>query len=212
MSTANLLDRTSVWAGFAGVIGGVALAAAYILHPPSAPPATVASALWVWIHVGFMVSLLCGIFLLLALLRSYLRVGGDVRGLVGFACAVTSLVFVFGLDYAEVFIFPTLAVEFPEVVETYGDGTMMPSVAFAFPITGILFVIGFVLFAAELYRTSAVSRGAAVLTIIGTIGFGIGLSGLLPMIVVRIGATVFGAGLVWLGVSLIRSYRGADSS
>ena len=119
--------------------------------------------------------------------------------------AVTSLVFVFGLDYAEVFIFPTLAVEFPEVVELYGDGTMMPSVAFAFPITGVLFVVGFVLFGRELYRTRAVDKGAALLTIIGTVVFGIGLSGLLPMIVVRVGSVIFGAGLVWLGVSLYRT-------
>ncbi len=30
----------------------------------------------------------------------------------------------------------------------------------------------------------------------------IGLSGLAPMIVVRIGAVIFGAGLAWLGISL----------
>jgi len=38
--------------------------------------------------------------------------------------------------------------------------------------------------------------------IAGTIVFGIGLSGILPMIVVRTGSVIFGAGLVWLGVSL----------
>ena len=93
-----------------------------------------------------MVSLLAGIFLLLALLEQYFRSGGGAVGFLGFAMALISLVFVFGLDYSEVFIFPTLAVEFPEVVERYGDGTMMPSVAFAFPATDVLFLIGFVLF------------------------------------------------------------------
>ncbi|MDX2313760.1 MAG: hypothetical protein QNL90_06800 [Gammaproteobacteria bacterium] len=98
--------------------------------------------------------------------------------------ATVSLVLVFGLDYSEVFIFPTLAVEFPSVVERYGDGTMMPSVAFAFPLTGVLFLAGFVLFGWQLYRVGAVNKGAAMLTIVGTIVFGIGLSGILPMIVV----------------------------
>jgi len=197
-----LIDRLVAWAGLGGIVGGVALAAAYLLHPPHASPEIVASAFWISIHVGFMVSLLAGIFLLFALLRRYFQSGGGMVGFAGFAMAVVSLVFVFGLDYAEVFIFPTLAVEYPEVVSRYGDGTMMPSVAFAFPATGILFVAGFLLFGSQLYRTEAVARGASLLTIVGTVLFGAGLSGLFPMLVVRIGATVFGAGLIWLGLSL----------
>ena len=190
------------WAGIIGVIGGVALAAAYLTHPPDAPPETVASALWICIHVSFMVSLIGGIFLLFALLIQYFRSGGGIAGFIGFAMAVISLVFVFGLDYAEVFIFPTLAVEFPGVVKKYGAGTMMPSVAFAFPLTGLLFLAGFILFAWQLYRTNAVAKGASLLTIIGTIVFGVGLSGFVPMIVVRIGSVLFGGGLVSLGMSL----------
>ena len=58
---------------------------------------------------------------------------GGVAGFAAFAMALLSLVFVFGLDYSEVFIFPNLATEFPAVVARYGDGTMMPSVAFAIP-------------------------------------------------------------------------------
>jgi hypothetical protein len=149
-----------------------------------------------------MISLLAGIFLLIALLSRYFRSGGGMSGFVGLALAVISLVFVFGLDYSEVFIFPTMAVEFPEVVEKYGDGTTMPSVAFAFPVTGLIFLVGFVLFAWQLYRTNAVVKGAALLTIVGTIVFTIGLSGMFPMIVVRVGAVVFGAALAWLGMSL----------
>lgn len=201
-ATAATINSLTRWAGLLGVIGGVTLAAAYLAHPPSAPPETVASTLWTWVHIGFMISLMSGIFLLFALLTRYFRSGGGLAGFIGFVMAVVSLVFVFGLDYAEVFIFPTLAVEFPEVVIKYGDGTMMPSVAFAFPLTGLLFLAGFVLFSWELYRTSAVGKGAALLTLVGTIVFAIGLSGLAPMIVVRTGSVLFGAGLVWLGLSL----------
>lgn len=189
-------------AGPAGVVGGLALAAAYLTHPPQAPPATVASTAWIWIHVGFMISLVCGIFLLIALLARYFQCGGTMSGFVGFALALVSLVFVFGLDYSEVFIFPTLAVEFPDVVTRYGDGTSMPSVSFAFPLTGVLFLVGFVLFSSQLGRTGAVGPAACWLTIVGTVIFGAGLSGLFPMIVVRIGAVVFGAGLAALGLNL----------
>ena len=96
-------------------------------------PAIVASAAWIWIHAGFMASLLAGIFLLMALLQRYFAAGGGIAGFAGFAMALVSLVFVFGLDYAEAFIFPTLAVEFPAVVHAYGDGTSMPSVAWIAP-------------------------------------------------------------------------------
>ena len=200
--TTAIFDTLRRCAGLAGIIGGIALAAAYLAHPPNAPPETVASARWIAIHVGFMVSLISGVFLLMALLGQYLRCGGGMAGFIGFAMAIISLIFVFGLDYAEVFIFPTLAIEFPEVIKRYGDGTAMPSIAFAFPLTGLLFVAGFIVFSWQLYRTKAVMRGASLLSIIGTIVFGIGLSGLVPMIIVRAGAVLFGAGLIWLGISL----------
>jgi hypothetical protein len=206
-ATNSVIERLIRLGGVGGIIGGVALAAAYLAHPSEAPPETVASGLWIWVHAGFMLSLITGIFLLLALLDRYFRAGGGLSGFIGFAMATVSLVLVFGLDYSEVFIFPTLAVEFPSVVERYGDGTMMPSVAFAFPLTGVLFLAGFVLFGWQLYRVGAVNKGAAMLTIVGTIVFGIGLSGILPMIVVRTGSVIFGAGLVWLGVSLRKISR-----
>lgn len=201
--TTATIDTLLRWAGIAGIIGGMALAAAYLTHPPDAPPETVASTLWFWVHIGFMVSLLFGIFLLFALLTVFFRAGGGLAGFIGFAMAVISLVFVFGLDYAEVFIFPTLAQEFPEVIEKYGDGTMMPSIAFTFPLTGLLFLVGFILFSWQLFRTHAVAKGASVLTMIGTLVFGIGLSGMVSMLVVQIGSVLFGAGLVWLGLCLL---------
>ena len=199
---ADVIDNLVKMAGPLGVVGGFALAAAYVLHPPAAPPEAVASVSWILIHIGFMVSLLAGIFLLIALLVRYFQAGGGNLGFLGFAMAIVSLMFVFGLDYAEVFIFPVLASEFPDTIRRYGDGTTMPSVAFAFPITGVVFMAGFVLFGRELYRTRAVSPAQAFLLIFGTAVFAIGLSGLPPMIVVRGGACLFGASLAWLGMEL----------
>ncbi len=205
VAISRMTDRLTRWAAVAGIVGGLALAAAYLAHPPSAPPETVASQAWLWIHAGFLVSLISGVFLLVALFGVYLRAGGGMSGFAGFALAMISLVLVAGLDYSEIFIFPTLAVEYPEVVERYGDGTSMPSVAFAFPVTGVMFLVGFVLFAWQLLAVSAVGRSAAVVTIVGTVVFAIGLSGLLPIVVVRTGAVIFGAGLCLLGGSLWRS-------
>ncbi len=204
-----VIDSLTKWAGVCGLLGGPALAAAYLAHPPSAPPEVVASAFWIWVHAGFMASLLGGVFLLIGLLGRYFQNGGGYFGFAGFAFAIVSLIFVFGLDYAEVFIFPTLAVTFPEVVVRYGDGTSMPSVAFAFPAAGVMFLIGFVFFSWALLKTNVISRGAAYLTIVGTVVFTLGLSGFFPMIVVKTGATLFGGALVWLGVTLWRNHSKA---
>ena len=123
-------------------------------------------------------------------------------GVISCSMAIISLVFIFGLDYSEVFIFPTIAVEFPHVVWKYGDGTIMPSVAFAFPLSGILFLVGYLLFSYELMKTECVSKRSAILLMLGTLVFGIGLSGLFPIAIVRIGSILFGAGLIYTGLSL----------
>lgn len=203
-SPAVMTENCIRWAGGPGMVGGPTLAAAYLLHPPMSTPTIVAGALWAAVHIGFMTALICGVVLLCALFGRYLKSGGRYVGLAGFVMAVTSLLFVFGSDHAEVFIFPTMAVEFPAVVRQYRDGTMMPSPAFTFSATGILFLAGFVLFSWELLRTRATSRGAGLTTIAGTVVFVAGLSGFLPMTVVKAGAVLFGGGLVWLGVDLYR--------
>jgi len=192
-------QTAQTWGGTALVVGGIAVAGAYLAHPAESSPETVASLKWILIHVGFLVSLIGGVFGLVALLGRFLRAGGGLAGLIGFIAATISMVLVAGLDYAEVFIFPTLAAEYPDVVARYGEGTMMPSIAFAFPTTGVLFVIGFVLFAHQIKRVGAASAAACTVTMAGTIVFGVGLSGLVPLAVVKMGAAVFGLGLVLLG-------------
>jgi hypothetical protein len=37
---------------------------------------------------------------------------------------------------------------------------------------------------------------------VGTLIFGVGLSGMVPMLVLRLGAVLFGLGLIWSGLSL----------
>ncbi len=191
--------------GVGNIIGGFFVAFAYLLHPPSAPPETVSSNLWIIVHVSFMISLLGGVFALFAFLGSYLQKGGGASGAVGCILAVTSLIFIFGLDYSEVFIFPTLAVTFPEVVVKYGDGTMMPSVAFAFPLSGLLFLVGYLLFSFQLQKFGSISKYSAYTLMAGTVVFGVGLSGVFSMIVVKVGAVLFGLGLVATGYSLFKN-------
>jgi hypothetical protein len=169
--------------GLANVVGGVCVAIAYGLHPPRALPEVVASGFWIVIHVLFMVSLLGGVFALFAFLAAYLRNGGTMLGVVGCCMATLSLILIFGLDYAEVFIFPVLA----------------------FPASGILFLLGYLIFSNELRKVNCVSPRSAIVLMTGTVVFGAGLSGFMPMIVVKIGAALFGLGLIWTGLSLYRN-------
>ena len=56
-------------------------------------------------------------------------------------------------------------------------------------------------------RTRNGSTFLLALCIVGTIIFAIGLSGLVPMIVVRTGSVIFGLGLAMLGFGLWRGSR-----
>ena len=172
IQTANPMTPKLIGAGgLANVVGGVCVAAAYVLHPPLARPEVVASGLWAVVHVLFMISLLGGVFALFAFLCSYIQSGGTMIGVVACCMATSSLILIFGLDYAEVFIFPVLAIDFPEVVLKYGDGTMMPSIAFVFPASGILFLLGYLGFFNELRRQKCVSSFSAIALMAGTIVF-----------------------------------------
>lgn len=200
-----VVDKLIRWGGIALIVSGVCVAAAYLLHPPEAPPETVASGMWIFIHGTFMVSLLGGVFGMIALMIPYIRGGGGMSGVTGFAMGLISLIFIFGLDYSEVFIFPTMAVEFPPVIEKYGAGESMPSVAFAFPLTGLLFMVGFLLFGYQLYKSKTMPASASFTIMLGVVIFAVGLSGFVPMLVVKVGAVIFGAGLALLGKGLLET-------
>ena len=184
---------------------GFLLLLSYGLHP-SEPftPEIVSSNFWVMIHFGFLLSLLCGVFSAFSALASYLqKANSRILGIVGACMSVVGLFLIGGLDYAEAFIFPTLAVEFPAVIETYGAGDTMPSVAFAFPASGLFTVVGYLILSYELYRTRCIPTWAGLLTMVGSIIFGIGLSGTTPIIIAQVGAGVFGLGLMSLGWGLL---------
>ena len=79
--------------------------------------------------------------------------------------------------------------------------------AILFPASGALFLIGYVLFSVDLLRTGQLGRAAPIAMIVGVVVFGVGLSGFLPMIVVQVGAVLFGAATMWMGIRLIAALR-----
>ena len=193
----------------ANIIGGICVAIAYTLHPHHATPDVIAGSFWLIIHVLFALSLMFGVFGLFTLFqRHFLK--SNMIGLIGFILAVVSLMGISGLNFFEAFINPVIAVESPAFVHKHGAGTSIGHVFWLFPLLGIFFLLGYELFCLDLFNANTVNRNALLLTMLGTLVFGIGLSGFLPMIVVQVGSILFGSGLVSLGVASFR-YHGEQA-
>ncbi len=189
--------------GSAHVLGGTCVAIAYTLHPHHQSPEIVAGQFWLVIHVLFALSLIFGIFGLIGLFLLHMF-RSRVSGFIGFLLAVTSLIGIFGLNYFEAFINPVLANEAPEFVTRYGAGTTIGLVEILFPAAGAMFLIGYVMLCVDMLRAKTLNRSVVILTIAGTLVFGLGLSGGFPMIVVKTGSVLFGSGLIGLGIATIR--------
>lgn len=203
------IEKLSInFSGVAHVMGGVFVAIAYTLHPHHQTPDIVSGQFWLVIHILFALSLLFGIFGLIGLFQQHLK-HSRLSGLIGFLLAVTSLIGIFGLNYFEAFINPVLAIEAPAFVDRYGAGTGIGMVAYLFPISGILFLFGYVLLCVDMLRARTLNRQVVILTIVGTLVFGLGLSGMFHMIVVKVGSVLFGSGLIGLGIAVINK-QGAN--
>ena len=202
----NPLQTFNRFGSVSNIVGGVCVAIAYTFHPHHATPEIVASDFWLGIHVLFSLSLLFGVFGLFALFLNHIK-HSRVIGLIGFILGVTSLIGISGLNFFEAFINPILAIESPGFVNQYGAGSTIGYVTFLFPVFGVLFLLGYVLFCIDMLKAKTLNCYSLQLTIAGTLVFGIGLGGFLPMIVVQVGSIIFGAGLVSLGTTGWKQHR-----
>ncbi len=186
--------------GLLMIISGLALGYSYISHPHHMPPEVIASAKWILIHCLFAVSLVLGLMGTTALYAvTALRTG--VLGLAGFVMLFIGMMLIFGLDYYEVFIAPFLAINYPEVINDFGAGDTMGTVAFAFPISGLLTVVGYALLGAAWKRSQIIPGYLAYILILSSLAFGVGLSPVGDLTIARITATLFGTALVAIGIS-----------
>lgn len=188
-------------AGLTNAVAGACVGLAYLLHPHHATPAIVSSRFWLAIHLLFAVSLLGGILGAIGIFGHH-SPHSRWSGLFGMVGVVVALTLIFGLNYWEALINPVVAVEAPAFVERYGAGEGIGLVSIVFPVSGALFVIGYVLLCLDVARAKTLPPRSAWLTVMGVVVFGAGLSGFLPMIVVQIGAVIFAAGLIWMGLAL----------
>lgn len=199
----NIEQLSKNTGGMANIFGGTLVAVAYVLHPHHETPAVIASDFWLGVHILFALSLIFGIFGLMAVFQQHIA-RSRLVGFIGFILATISLIGIFGLNYYEAFINPVVAVDAAEFVNQYGAGTGIGHVALIFPLSGACFVFGYSMLCYDIMRAKSISLPATGVTLIGTLVFGAGLSGFFPMIIVQAGSVLFGCGLVLLGLAVIR--------
>ena len=186
--------------GLLMILSGLALGYSYISHPQHMPPEVIASAKWILIHSLFAVSLILGLMGTTALYAvTALRTG--MRGLIGYLLLFIGMMMIFGLDYYEALIAPFLALHYADVIKDHGAGDAMGMVAIAFPISGMLTVVGYALLGSAWTRALVIPGYLGYLLMVTSIAFGIGLSPIGGIMLARITAALFGLTLVFVGIS-----------
>jgi hypothetical protein len=197
--------------GMLVIASGLALGYSCIEYPELMPPSVIASSSWMLIHVLFAISLILGLLGTTALYAVSARRTGW-PGLVGYLLLFVGMTMIFGLEYYEVFIAPYLAVNYPQVIIDTGAGDSMGLVAIAFPASGVLTMTGYALLGLAWRRASVVPGMLGNALILTSIAFGVGLSPLGGLMLVRVTATLFGAALVAIGmVALFQKPRRDDA-
>jgi len=186
--------------GLLMIISGLTLGYSYISHPQYMPPEVIATANWILIHILFAVSLVLGLMGTTALYAvTALRTG--LRGLSGYLLLFVGMMMIFGLNYYEVLIAPFLALHYADVIKDHGAGDAMGMVAIAFPVSGMLTVVGYALLGSAWKNARVIPGYLGYLLMVTSIAFGIGLSPVGGLMLARITAALFGATLVAVGIS-----------
>lgn len=191
--------ETLIRAGAAGmIVAGAALGYSYVSHPHHMTPETIASPGWIAIHALFALSLMLGLLGTTALYAAKALRSGAL-GLAGYVTLFVGMMMIFGLDYYEVLIAPYLALHYPAVIADHGAGDAMGAVAVAFPLAGLLTVLGYAALGAAWLRAGIMPRVPAVALIVTALAFGAGLSPLGGLAAARITAAAFGLALIAIG-------------
>ena len=200
-----LINKSIKTGAVMNFFGGLLVALGYVLHPHHMVADTIGTNYWVIVHFLFLFSLPFGVFGFIAMLAHYNKNASNI-GLIGFFLGITSLIIIFGMNYYETLIAPILAIEEPVFIDRTGAGLEIGLVALIFPLGGVFFLLGYVMFYYDMLRAKSLPSLGIKVLIFGTIIFSIGLSGILPMLVVRIGSVIFGLGLMLVSISLFNKY------
>ena len=199
--TASNLIR---WAGLSAIVAGVLFMIVGMFHPLNVL-SSVTTTRWAIVHI--LASAMC-FFVLLGMAGLYARQAEKTGwlGLAGFFLYCLSWVLTVTFTFAEVFILPRLATEAPTFVQGFlgafsssGDPNFAV-LANLWTLTGVLYILGGLLFGIATFRAGILSRWAAGLLAVGSVLSPV--AALLPHEYEPLVAVPVGLALAWLGYSL----------
>jgi hypothetical protein len=155
-----------------------------------------------WTTINILGSL-HAVFLPLALLGIYACQIEEVKtvGIVGFLLAFLGSIFFAWIQVEETLLWPLLATHAPVLIDMNGPMFADPAFYGTYLLMGVLFIPGTLILGIVTARARVLPRWGGILLAVGAPLFGIG-GLLLP--VRTVGAVLFTAALIWLGIALIK--------
>lgn len=198
-------------AGLSAVLAGLGFIIVGLFHPVNVP-AAVTTATWANVHIVAMAMALLG---MVGMTGLYARQAAQIGwlGLTGYGLFGLWLALVMSFSLVEAFILPGLATESPAFVASFLgmfsgaasaiDLGVMPTL---WDLSGVLFILGPLLFGIATFRARILPRGAAALQAVAALLVPVG--GVVlppeyePLVMVPVGLA-----LAWLGYALFAEQR-----
>ncbi len=201
MNTKNLIR----WAGLAAMGAGILFVVIQMIHPPDIL-ASVTTGRWAIVHyLGVAMSLL-GLLGVVGLYARQVKAAGWL-GLAGYLLFSLFYALTMAFQFAEALISPLLATEAPKLVEGFlgivsghASELNLGALPAVYTLTGVLYVLGGLLFGIATFRAGILPRWAAGLLAFGAVSPLVFV--LLPHPLDRILAVPMGVALAWLGYAL----------
>jgi hypothetical protein len=200
--TASKLIR---WAGLSAMVAGICFVVLALLHPPNVL-SSVTTTRWVIVHSLALAMSLFGLLGMMGLYARQVKEAGWL-GLAGFLLLSLWLVLILPFTFFEVFFLPLLATEAPTFAEGFlGILTGSASeinfgvLAALWKLSGVLLLLGGLVFGIATFRAGILSRWAAGLLAVGCVLTP--AAALLPPELQPLVAVPIGVGLAWLGYAL----------
>jgi len=188
------------WSGVANILGGLLLAISLFVHPEEVhTPQNLGSGAWAIAHILAMVATL---IVLLGLPGLYIRQMNETGRLggIGFVLTFIGTACVFALNWSDGFVVPLVATLAPDFITAVFTTEAGKTLFLVVAISVVTFALGWLLLGIAIFRGRVLARWASLPAMLGALllVFSEGM----PLPVLWTGGTLFGLGLVWLGVSL----------
>ncbi|MCZ8517804.1 hypothetical protein O9H85_37085 [Paenibacillus filicis] len=201
--TAQKLIRS---AGFAAMASGILFIVIQTIHPADIL-SSVTTGRWAIIHCLSVAMCFLGLIGIAGIYARQVEEAGWL-GLAGYLLLSLFYALTMAFQFVEAFISPVLATEAPKLEESFlgiVSGTVgevnLGALATVYALTGVLYLLGGLLFGIAVLRTGILSRWGAGLLAVSTI-LPLLLSSLVHHPYDRIFALPMGISLAWLGYSL----------